>query len=74
MKHSSLHPSALRVAAEIDADNDPVKRFVIAGGRLSFTSGTNVARLFGVTASCTAGEDCAVKAWVLAVQRKAAAA
>lgn len=67
----SLHPSAIRTAAYLEANTDAVKAFIIAGGRLSFSQGTNNARLFGIAASCTAGEDGAVKAWVRAVQRKA---
>ncbi len=71
---STLHPSATRLASELDASTDPVKAFVIAGGRLTFSNGTNNARLFGVSASCTVCEAHAVKAWVRAVQRKAGAA
>lgn len=58
------------MASQLETSPDPVKAFVIAGGRLSFSSGTNNARLFGVAASCAAGEANAVQAWVRAVQRK----
>lgn len=70
---ASLHPSALRLASDAETAVDPVKVFVIAGGRLSFCSGTHVARLFGVSASCTVGEADAVRAWIRAVRRKAGA-
>lgn len=70
----SLHPSAERLAADLEASADPVKSFVIAGGRLSFSCGTNNARLFGVSASCTSGEAEAIRAWIRAVRRKAGAA
>lgn len=71
---TALHPSALRTAADLEASADPVKTFVIAGGRLSFSSGTNNARLFGIAASCTVGEAEAVRAWIRAVRRRAGAA
>lgn len=69
----ALHPSAMPVAADLDTSQDPVKTFVIAGGRLSFSNGTHNARLFGVAASCTTGERQAVEAWIRAVRRKAGA-
>lgn len=69
----TLHPSAERVAANLEASTDPVKAFVTAGGRLTFSCGTNVARLFGIAASATHSEEGAVAAWGRAVQRKALA-
>ena len=73
MTRLSLHPSAAPVAADLETAIDPVSQFVIQGGKLSFSNGTNIARLFGVSASCTVGEADAVKAWCRAVQRKAGA-
>lgn len=70
----ALDPSAARLATVLEASREPVKAFVIAGGKLSFSSGTHVARLFGVSASCTIDEAQAVKAWIRAVRRKAGAA
>lgn len=70
----AIHPSALRLAADLETSQEPVKVFVIGGGRLSFSNGTHHARLFGVAASCTIDEDQAVQAWIRAVRRKAGAA
>lgn len=69
----SIHPSALRVALELDTCFDPVKAFERAGGRLGFNCGAYTVRLFGISASCTTGKDEAVAAWVRAVRRKAGA-
>lgn len=73
MTRPALHPSAMQVAVDLKAAVDPVKQFVFRGGKLSFSNGTIIARLFGVSASCTVCEADAVKAWCRAVQRKAGA-
>lgn len=64
---------AVALCDELEASVDPVKTFILAGGRLSSSCGTNVARLFGFSASCTVDEPHAVKAWIRAVRRKAGA-
>lgn len=71
---SGIHPSAMQLASEIADSADVVNAFVGAGGRLGFSNGTNYARLFGISASCTVSEADAVKAWVRAVLRKAGSA
>lgn len=70
MAQHQLHPSAAPFATDLETATDPVKRFVVHGGKLSFSNGTIVARLFGVSASCTVCETDAVKAWCRAVRRK----
>lgn len=67
-------PSAQRAADEIEVAAKPDWHFPVCGGKISFSNGTYIARLFGVSASCTVSEADAVKAWIRAVRRKAGAA
>lgn len=39
------------------------------GGRLTTRNGAHEASLFGLRGTCTAGEICAVRSWIAAVDR-----
>lgn len=63
------NPTAI---AEMLAATSPIAAFAAMGGTVRFTCGTNYARLGGVAASCTAGEEAAVRAWAAQVERRSA--
>ncbi len=63
-RHRREGIESVLVACDAQPNDQLVPVWANYGGRIRFGSGTHLARLYGITATCTASDVDAVKAWM----------